>query len=107
MPASEPATGSRLSTTINEKQADANNNADTSRPAYFLGTKSRDSPVALRQGVWELLRVDWGPGYRVYDAMEARSVVLLLRGGDKRRQSADIDKAVDCWNDDKRRMQKP
>jgi probable addiction module antidote protein len=41
------------------------------------------------EGVWEL-RIDWGPGYRVYYAMAAKAVVLLLCGGDKRKQTADI-----------------
>jgi putative addiction module killer protein len=31
----------------------------------------------LKEGVWEL-RIDWGPGYRVYYAMAARRMVLLL-----------------------------
>ena len=43
----------------------------------------------LREGVWEL-RIDWGPGYRVYYAMVGRTCLLLLSGGDKRKQSADI-----------------
>ena len=34
-----------------------------------------------------------GPGYRVYYATVGRQVVLILCGGDKRRQSADIDRA--------------
>ena len=38
----------------------------------------------LRQGLWEL-RIDWGPGYRIYYAMLGRVCVLLLCGGDKRR----------------------
>ncbi len=46
---------------------------------------------ALREGVSEL-RIDWGPGYRVYYAMLGRTCVLLLCGGDKRRQSSDITK---------------
>ena len=40
---------------------------------------------SIREGVWEL-RIDEGPGYRVYFAREGRSIVLLLCGGDKRRQ---------------------
>ena len=44
---------------------------------------------ALREGVSEL-RIDWGPGYRVYYAMLGRTCVLLLCGGDKRGQSSDI-----------------
>ena len=60
----------------------------------------------LRDGVWEL-RIDWGPGYRIYYAMIGRTCVLLLCGGDKRRQSADIRRAVDYWNDYQRRTEKP
>ena len=51
-----------------------------------------------RDGVWEL-RVDIGPGYRVYYAISGHQVVLLLCGGDKRTQGADIDRAVACWQD--------
>ena len=56
----------------------------------------------LRQGVNEL-RIDWGPGYRVYYAMFGRVCVLLLCGGDKRRQSADIARALDYLKDYKER----
>jgi putative addiction module killer protein len=52
----------------------------------------------LREGVWEL-RIDWGPGYRVYYAMAGRTCVLLLCGGDKRRQAADIARAIEYWKD--------
>ncbi|MGE5218561.1 MAG: type II toxin-antitoxin system RelE/ParE family toxin [Chloroflexota bacterium] len=55
-----------------------------------------------RNGVWEL-RVDYGPGYRVYYAREGRAIVLLLCGGSKRTQSADIKDAVECWRDYQRR----
>jgi putative addiction module killer protein len=55
-----------------------------------------------RDGVWEL-RVDVGPGYRVYYAQAGRRIVLLLCGGDKRIQSSDIDRAVTCWRDWQRR----
>lgn len=50
----------------------------------------------LREGVHEL-RIDHGPGYRVYYAIAGRSVVLLLCGGDKRAQRADIARAVRYW----------
>lgn len=56
----------------------------------------------LRDGVWEL-RVDWGPGYRVYYAMAGRMCVLLLCGGDKRKQAADIRRAVAYWKDYRKR----
>ena len=55
-----------------------------------------------RDGVWEL-RIDVGPGWRVYYALAGRRVVLLLCGGDKRAQDADIAKAVSCWQDWQRR----
>jgi putative addiction module killer protein len=57
-------------------------------------------------GVWEL-RIDWGPGYRVYYAMVARRCVLLLAGGDKRKQSADIARAIENLKDYKSRSSKP
>lgn len=55
-----------------------------------------------RDGVWEL-RIDAGPGYRVYYAREGRGIVLLLCGGSKRTQSADIEDAVEYWRDYQRR----
>jgi putative addiction module killer protein len=49
-------------------------------------------------GVWEL-RIDWGPGYRVYYARAGERIVLLLLGGDKRKQNADIKRAKEYWHD--------
>ncbi len=60
----------------------------------------------LREGVCEL-RIDWGPGYRVYYAMVGRTCVLLLCGGDKRKQSSDIDRAIGYLNDYKERTERP
>lgn len=57
-------------------------------------------------GVSEL-RIDHGPGYRVYFAMVGGACVLLLCGGDKRRQSADIARAIEYLKDYKRRSTKP
>ena len=51
---------------------------------------------SCREGVWEL-RIDQGPGYRVYYAMADRVVVLLLTGGDKGSQDADIERAIGYW----------
>ena len=56
----------------------------------------------LDGGVWEL-RIDHGPGYRVYYARAGSRLVLLLIGGDKRRQQIDISTALDYWQDWQRR----
>lgn len=44
------------------------------------------------QGVFEL-RIFYGPGYRVYYTMRGETIVILLCGGDKGSQAADIRKA--------------
>lgn len=51
-----------------------------------------------RDGVWEL-RIDVGKGYRVYYGLSGQHLVLLLCGGDKSTQSADIDRATTYWHD--------
>ena len=40
------------------------------------------------------LRIDYGPGYRVYFKQQSRTIVVLLAGGDKRTQSRDIETAL-------------
>ena len=47
----------------------------------------------IREGVSEL-RIDYGPGYRVYFTTRGRTVIILLAGGDKRIQAADIKMAL-------------
>jgi len=39
------------------------------------------------------LRVDYGPGYRIYYMQQDREIIILLAGGDKRTQSKDIETA--------------
>jgi putative addiction module killer protein len=53
---------------------------------------------SLGGGLGEL-RVDWGPGYRVYYAMIGQTCVVLLCGGDKRRQASDIQRARGYFKD--------
>jgi putative addiction module killer protein len=48
---------------------------------------------AVGEGVSEL-RVDYGPGYRVYFKRRGRDLLILLAGGDKRTQSTDIQAAM-------------
>ncbi len=53
------------------------------------------------QGVLEL-RLDFGPGYRVYLGKDGETLVILLGGGTKRRQQEDIEAAQLRWIDYKR-----
>ena len=55
-----------------------------------LGNFGDVKPVG--EGVSEL-RIDFGPGYRVYFVSRGRTLVILLAGGDKRNQDRDIKKA--------------
>jgi len=58
----------------------------------------------LQEGVREL-RIDWGPGYRVYFAITGKASALLICGGDKRTQTNDIKQAIEYLKDYKRRTQ--
>ena len=58
---------------------------------------SRGNPGDIRfvgEGVLEL-KIDYGPGYRVYYMRRRGEIILLLAGGDKRTQSRDIRDAID------------
>jgi putative addiction module killer protein len=50
----------------------------------------------LGEGVSEL-RLDFGPGYRVYFGRDGKTLIILLGGGSKRRQDADIGVAIARW----------
>lgn len=47
-------------------------------------------------GVHEL-RIDYGPGYRLYFGQDGPTLIILLCGGDKKTQSQDIVNAHDYW----------
>jgi putative addiction module killer protein len=57
-------------------------------------------------GICEL-RIDLGPGYRVYYAQERKTLILLFCGGDKSTQAKDIETAHAYWKDYKARLPKP
>ena len=52
-------------------------------------------------GIFEL-RLDFGPGYRVYFGKDGEQLVILLGGGTKKRQQADIEAAQTLWREYKR-----
>lgn len=90
--------------------------------AWLDATKARDRMAAMRvltrlnrleagnagdakavgDGVLEL-RIDYGPGYRVYYAKVGQRLVMLLIGGTKKRQQADIEQAKTFLADYRRR----
>lgn len=53
-------------------------------------------------GVMEL-RLDFGPGYRIYFAKDGATLIILLGGGTKRRQRVDIEAAQQLWREYKQR----
>ena len=44
------------------------------------------------------MRIDYGPGYRVYFKEKDKKIIILLIGGDKSSQQKDIEKAKKIWN---------
>jgi len=73
---------------LRDRQARARINARIRR--LSLGNPGDVQPIG--EGVSEL-RIDYGPGYRVYFTHRDREVVILLAGGDKRTQDRDIETA--------------
>ena len=61
-----------------------------------LGLVGDVRPVG--SGVSEL-RIDYGPGYRVYFKQQGRDIVVLLAGADKRTQDRDIRRALSMTRD--------
>ena len=49
------------------------------------------------------LKIDFGPGYRVYFSESGKTLVIILCGGDKSSQQKDIQKAFHYWHDYQRR----
>ncbi len=58
-----------------------------------LATGNPGDVAPVGEGVSEL-RIDVGPGYRVYFAQRGRALIILLAGGSKRTQAADIRAAL-------------
>lgn len=83
---------------LRDRQAVARINARLRR---LTETGNFGDAKALRDGVSEM-RVDYGPGYRLYFMRRASLLVVRLAGGDKRTQEADIVRAVEIakeWKD--------
>ncbi|WP_445246221.1 type II toxin-antitoxin system RelE/ParE family toxin [Microcoleus sp. OTE_8_concoct_300] len=63
-----------------------------------VGTGNFGDYRSVGEGVYEL-RINYGPGYRVYFGEVEETIVLLLIGGDKSTQEQDIRKAKTYWTD--------
>jgi putative addiction module killer protein len=84
-------------TGLRDRQAQARINARIRR--LSLGNPGDGKPVG--SGVGEM-RIDYGPGYRVYYLQHGKTLVLICCGGDKRSQDADIERAIEIAKDWKR-----
>ena len=82
---------------LRDRQAQARITARISRLA--LGNAGHVKPVG--SGVGEM-RIDYGPGYRVYFQQRGPAIALLLCAGDKSTQDADIRRAIQIAKDWKR-----
>lgn len=57
---------------------------------------------SVGSNVWEI-KIDFGPGYRVYCGKDGEKIIILLAGGTKKRQQQDIQKAKEFWLEFKKR----
>ena len=69
---------------------------------YRLEQGNTSAAKAIGAGVHEL-RIDFGPGYRVYFGRDGAALVILLGGGTKKRQGDDIAAAHEAWQEYRRR----
>ena len=58
-------------------------------------------PESVGGGVHEI-RLQFGPGYRIYCGLDGETLVILLGGGTKKRQNLDIERAKASWRDYKK-----
>jgi putative addiction module killer protein len=85
---------------FNDLDAAAAARVTTALTRLELGNTSNAKGVGA--GVFEL-KVNFGPGYRVYFGKDGDEIVILLGGGTKKRQSRDIQAAHDRWRNYKDR----
>lgn len=69
---------------------------------YRLGQGNFSTVEGVGGGVFEA-KIDFGPGYRIYFGKDGETIVVLLGGSTKKRQSAAIGAAQKAWADYKQR----
>lgn len=75
------------------------------KAVFRLGEGNFSAVQPEGEGV-SALRLDFGPGYRVYFGQDGEQIVVLLAGGSKRRQQEDIERARQLWSEYKKRKRK-
>ena len=81
---------------------DAHAAAKVGTALYRLGQGNFSTVEGVGGGVFEA-KIDFGPGYRIYFGKDGGTVVILLGGSTKQRQSAAIGAAHGAWADYKQR----
>lgn len=88
-----------------ERWFEKQNDAAQARVTIALDRLEQENLSAVKSvgdGVQEL-RIDFGPGYRIYFGWDGEKLVILLGGGSKKRQDADIRAAKALWQEHKER----
>lgn len=67
------------------------------------GNFSQLKPI---KGSFGEVRIDWGPGYRIYVGKDGPRLIVLFGGGVKKGQSKDIRRALTLWNEYKLRKKR-
>ena len=80
--------------------AHAANKVNTYLTRIAEGNTSNLKPI---KGALQEVRIDWGPGYRVYVGKDGNALIILLGGGTKQRQQKDIEAAAELWEEYKER----
>jgi len=80
--------------------AHAANKVNTHLTRIREGNTSSLKPI---KGAFGEIRIDFGPGYRVYVGRDGDKIIILFGGGTKQRQQKDIDNAWILWEEYKKR----
>ncbi len=71
-----------------------------------LGNGLRPDVEPVGEGIFEA-KIDYGPGYRIYFALNGKELIVLLLCGNKDTQSADISESKIYWKEFKARIRLP
>lgn len=85
---------------FDDLDAQAANKVNTYLTRIAEGNTSSLKPI---KGAFQEVRIDWGPGYRVYVGRDDDKLIVLLGGGTKQRQQKDIEQAEKLWEEYKQR----